>query len=134
MTIHEDHIDLDTPSGPMRTHRYWPTAAGRYPGIVFFSEIFQLTGPIARMARFYAGHGYAVAVPEIFHEFEPLGTVLAYDKAGTDRGNECKIAKPIPAYDDDARAVIRHLQTWPTCSGTVGVLYQRFRYRDRLLR
>ena len=81
MTVQDDYVDLDTPGGPMRTYRYFPAAPGRYPGVVFFSEIFQLTWPIARMARFFAGHGYAVAVPEIFHEFEPPGEVLAYDQA-----------------------------------------------------
>lgn len=122
MTVVEDFVDLDTPTGPMRTHRYWPAAPGRYPGIVFFSEIFQLTGPIARTARFYAGHGYAVAVPEIFHEYEPPGCVLPYDQSGTDRGNRDKIAKPIPAYDDDARAAIAHLRSWSACTGAVGAL------------
>ncbi len=105
----------------MRTYRYWPVAPGRYPGIVFFSEIYQLTGPIARLARFFAGHSYAVAVPEIFHEYESAGTVLAYDKAGTDRGNECKVLKPISAYDTDAREVIGHLREWSSCTGAVGV-------------
>ncbi|QEL13421.1 dienelactone hydrolase family protein [Limnoglobus roseus] len=122
MIIQEDYVDLDTPTGPMRTYRYAPVAPGRYPGVVLFSEIFQLTGPIARTARFYAGHGYAVAVPEIFHEFEPLGEVLPYDQAGADRGNRDKVAKPIPAYDDDARAVVRHLQSWSACSGSIGTI------------
>jgi carboxymethylenebutenolidase len=122
MTVLEDHLDLDTPAGPMRTYRYRPAAAGRYPGVVLFSEIFQLTGPIARLARLYAGHGYAVAVPEIFHEFEPPGTVLPYTQAGTDRGNFCKVNKPLPAYDEDARAVVRHLREWPACTGAVGAL------------
>ena len=35
-----------------------------------------------------AGQGYLVAVPEVYHEYEPLGTVLNYDQVGTDRGNE----------------------------------------------
>lgn len=122
MIVQEDFVELPTASGPMRTHRYFPVAAGRYPGIVFFSEIFQVTGPIARTARFFAGHGYAVTVPEIFHEFEPAGSALAYDQPGADRGNHDKVTKPIPAYDDDARAVVKHLQSWAACSGTVGAL------------
>lgn len=122
MIVQEDFVDLPTANGMMRTHRYFPAAVGRYPGVVFFSEIFQVTGPIARMARFFAGHGYAVAVPEIFHEFEPAGSALAYDQAGSDRGNHDKVTKPIPAYDDDARAVITHLQSWAACTGTVGAL------------
>jgi carboxymethylenebutenolidase len=120
MTVVEDTVDLATANGPMRTYRYAPSGDGRFPGVVFYSEIFQLTGPIARMARFLAGHGYAIAVPEIFHELEPIGTVLGYDAAGTDRGNRDKITKTIASYDEDARAVIRHFAGWQRCSGPVG--------------
>lgn len=121
MVIQDDFVELETATGPMRTHRFWPVAAGRYPGVILYSEIFQLTGPIARLARYYAGHGYAVAVPEIFHELETPGAVLGYDQAGADRGNQDKITKTIASYDDDARAVIRHLQGWSACSGSIGV-------------
>lgn len=121
MTI-TDHefADLSTPTGPMRTHVFRPVAAGRYPGIILFSEIFQATGPIRRTAALLAGHGFVVAVPEVFHEHEPLGTVLPYDSAGTDRGNWCKANKSIQAYDDDARAVIGFLKLHPACTGQLG--------------
>src|SRR3954465_11556057 len=102
MTI-TDHefTDLDTPSGPMRTFVFRPTSPGRYPGILLFSEIFQVTGPIRRTAAFLAGHGFIVAVPQIYHEYEAPGTALAYDGAGADRGNALKITKTIDAYDAD---------------------------------
>ena len=67
-----------------------------------------------------AGHGIAVAVPEIFHEMETPGKVLAYDQPGADRGNHDKITKTIASYDDDARAVIKYLQTAPFCTGKIG--------------
>src|ERR1700676_835311 len=85
IVISDEFVTLDTPSGPMRTHIARPAGPGRYPGIVFYSEIFQITGPIRRTAAFFAGHGYIVAMPEIYHEFEPAGTVFAYDQAGSDR-------------------------------------------------
>src|SRR5438270_6944462 len=94
-----EHADLATPFGPMRTYVLRPaTAAGqparKYPGIVLFSEIFQVTGPIRRTAAMLAGHGFVVAVPEVFHELEPgPGVVLAYDQAGADRGNQHKVNK-----------------------------------------
>src|ERR1044071_5380546 len=69
-----------------------------------------------------AGHGYVVAVPEIFHEFEPAGTVLPYDSAGADRGNWCKVNKPLASYDHDTRAVIEHLRSLPHCTGKLGSL------------
>lgn len=71
-----------------------------------------------------AGNGYVVAVPEIFHELEPAGTVLGYDRAGADAGNRHKVEKTVQAYDEDARAVLDHLQTRPDCDGkllTMGV-------------
>lgn len=121
MTIAEhEYTDLSTPSGPMRTHVLRPAAPGKYPGLVLFSEIFQVTGPIRRTAAWLAGQGFVVAVPEIFHEFEPAGTVLAYDEPGADRGNWCKINKPLAAYDDDARAVISFLGKHPHCTGKLG--------------
>src|SRR6478735_2445300 len=99
----------------MRTYVYRPSVALSHarprPGVVLFSEIFQRTGPIGRMAAMLAGHGFVVAVPEIFHELEPAGTVLAYDSAGADAGNHHKTAKTVAAYDADARAVVDHLLT-----------------------
>jgi carboxymethylenebutenolidase len=60
----EEYVDVQTHYGPMRTYVLRPAAAGRYPGLVLFSEIFQVTGPIRRTAAFLAGHGYIVAVPD----------------------------------------------------------------------
>ncbi len=47
----------------MRLHMFRPVAGGRYPGIVLFSEIYQVTAPIRRLAATVAGLGYVVAVP-----------------------------------------------------------------------
>src|SRR3954463_6242054 len=120
MLLKEDYVDLDTPTGPMRTHRFEPAAGGPYPGVVLFSEIFQVTGPIRRTARLIASQGYLVAAPEVYHEREPLGCALAYDKEGTDKGNRYKIEKVLSAYDSDARAVIAHLKSLPECNGRLG--------------
>jgi carboxymethylenebutenolidase len=118
--IDHEFADLSTPSGTMRTFISRPAAPGKYPGIILFSEIFQVTGPIRRTAAFLAGHGFVVASPEIFHEFEPAGTALAYDSAGADRGNWCKVNKPLAAYDEDARAAIEFLKSHPQCTGRLG--------------
>src|SRR4051812_11136295 len=115
-------VELSTPSGPMRSYVLRPAAPGRYPGIVLFSEIFQVTGPIRRTAAFLAGHGFVVSVPEIFHELDPAGTVLAYDQGGADRGNAHKITKELSSYDADARAALAHLQSLDYCTGKLGVV------------
>lgn len=123
MTLREpEMIDLPTPTGPMRTHLFRPEEERRFPGVLFYSEIFQVTAPIRRLAALIAGHGYLVAVPEIYHEFEPAGTALAYDQAGVDRGNALKKEKELRAIDDDSTAVVKFLQAHPACTGSLGAV------------
>lgn len=123
LLIEDAPLDLQTPTGPMRTYVYRPAGDGtRHPGVVLYSEIYQRTGPIHRMAQLVAGHGFVVAVPEIFHDLEAPGRVLPYDPDGTARGNACKIGKPIAAYDGDAAAAVTALAAHPRCTGAVGTL------------
>lgn len=118
----EETVDILTPTGPMRTSLFQPAADGPFPGVVLFSEIFQITPPIRRMAATLAGNGYFVAVPEVYHELEAPGTVLAYDTTGADRGNADKVAKELAGYDSDARAVLDFLQSHPACTGKLGTM------------
>jgi carboxymethylenebutenolidase len=122
MIIKDDEFaDIQTPSGPMRTFVFRPVAPGRYPGLVVYSEIYQVTAPIRRLAAQFAGHGFVVAAPEIYHEFLPAGVAFHYDEPGTARGNELKIAKTIASYDDDARAALAYLKSHQNCTGKLGV-------------
>ena len=119
----DEHADLDTGFGTMRTYVARPAAEGRFPGVVLFSEIFQVTGPIRRTAAWLAGHGYVVSVPEVYHELvDGPGVVLEYDQAGADLGNEYKFAKELASYDADARAAVEHLRGHEACSGAVGTM------------
>ncbi|MGK6322694.1 dienelactone hydrolase family protein [Sphingomonas sp. DT-51] len=119
MIVRSDEIeDVPVPgAGTMRVHLFRPAIAGRFPGVLFFSEIYQVTAPIRRLATLLAGNGYVVAVPEVYHEYEPAGTVLAYDQPGTDRGNALKFTKPVPAFDADAAAALTALAAHPACDG-----------------
>jgi carboxymethylenebutenolidase len=117
-----ESVDVDTLTGPMRTYLFRPVAQGRYPGIVLYSEIFQVTGPIRRTAALLASNGFVVAVPEIYHEMEPAGAVFAYDEAGAERGNRYKTSKALAGYDSDARASLDHLKSDAGCTGNVGVM------------
>ena len=115
-------LDVPTSTGPMRTTFFHPADGGAFPGVILYSEIFQLTDPIRRFAAFIAGHGYLVAVPEVYHELEAPGTILAYDQAGSDRGNRDKYAKELTAYDDDARSLLAFLSQMELCNGRLGTI------------
>jgi carboxymethylenebutenolidase len=109
MLIQQHTDDLPTPTGTMRTTVFRPATSGRFNAIIFYSEIFQLTAPIARSAALLAGHGFIVLVPEIFHELNPIGTVLAYDDVGKDKGNADKFTKPLEHHDSDTQAMLDYL-------------------------
>jgi len=118
-TLTESFADLETTRGKMRVHLFIPDGGKRCPAVIFYSEIFQATGPIRRTAAALAGEGYLVAVPEVYHEFEALGTVLAYDTEGTARGNELKITKEIASYDEDTDVTVAFLRQHESCTGKI---------------
>src|SRR3954452_19048010 len=123
MTIKDDLVvDVETPTGLMRTYLLRPAREGKYPAVVLYSEIFQVTAPIRRTAALFAGQGYLVAVPEVYHELEPAGTVLAYDQAGADVGNDHKYGKALGSYDSDARALLDYLKSRDDCTGRLGAV------------
>lgn len=108
----------------MRVYVTRPEAAGEYPGILFYSDIYQLGSPITRLVDRLAGYGYVVAAPEIFHRLEPIGTIIEPNDLGRLRGNDNARRTDIAAYDADAQAVLDWLsadsQVIPEQIGTLG--------------
>jgi carboxymethylenebutenolidase len=126
MNVSSGFVDLPTPTGLMRTYVYEPIVEGRplrsYPGLVLYSEIFQQTEPISRLAVQFCGQGYIVMVPEVYHSHLPLGTVLGYDDAGKTTGNDLKTQTKVSTFDDDARVVLAALRQHPKCNGRLGAV------------
>ncbi len=104
----------------MRTFVAAPRAEGRYPGIVFYSDIFQLTESTLRWCVRLAGYGFVVAAPEIYHRLEPPGTVLEFDDAGKARGQGDAERTPVADFDADTRAALDWLGDHPRVSGPLG--------------
>jgi carboxymethylenebutenolidase len=125
MIIRSDETaDIAVPGaeGAMRLHLFRPAMAGRFPAVAFYSEIYQVTDPIRRLAAMIAGHGYLVAVPEVYHEYEAPGTVLRYDQPGTDRGNALKFTKKVEAFDADARETLSFLERHEASTGRLATM------------
>jgi len=120
MTIQQQTIELVTATGTMRCRVFRPTTEGAFPSVIFYSEIFQITSPIARTAAYVAGHGYVVIVPEVFHELNPIGTILAYDDEGKDKGNDDKFTKPLTAHDTDTQSIVAWIDTQEFCNNSIG--------------
>ena len=123
--INDEFVTLDT---PIRTHAdsHRPPRRSRTLSRhrLLLRDLPDHRARSAAPPPFFAGHGYIVAMPEIYHEFEPAGTVFAYDQAGSDRGNSLKTTKELASYDADARAVLDHLTAAPTApasSARIGI-------------
>ncbi|MGB3199643.1 MAG: dienelactone hydrolase family protein [Nodosilinea sp.] len=124
MQIQHRDVGLTVDDSLMRLYVAEPAVAGQYPGILFYSDIYQLGGPMLRLADRLAGYGYVVAAPEIFHRLEPIGTVIEPNDIGRLRGNDAARRTEVADYDADAEAVLDWLQHHATVAprqiGTLG--------------
>ncbi|KAJ3552061.1 hypothetical protein NM688_g4355 [Phlebia brevispora] len=100
-TYHDVPSALDN-GRPIRIFIIAPTVPGypnaKFPGVVCFSEIYQVTGPVERFAGQIASQGFVV---------------------GTDRGNKYKVEKEVAAYDEDATLAIDLLCSLKNCNGRI---------------
>ncbi|MGA9772486.1 MAG: dienelactone hydrolase family protein [Blastocatellia bacterium] len=109
MIITTQYVDIPVDDSPLRMFVAAPKAEGRYPGILLYSDIFQLTGPMLRATARLAGYGFVVAAPEIYHRIEPAGTVIAFDDEGRTQGLNDAAKTSAAEFDADCRAALDYL-------------------------
>ena len=109
MVVSREYVDLPVDGLAMRAFVAAPRAPGPHPGVVFYSDIFQLTEPTLRWCVRLAGYGFVVAAPEIYHRREPPGTVLEFDDEGKARGQHDAEQTPVADFDADIGAVLAYL-------------------------
>ncbi len=115
MRIVTEFADVPVPgvATPMRTFLARPNHAGQFPAVLFYSDIFQLTGPMLRIAERLAGYGFVVLAPEIYHRIEPAGTALDFD-ADRARALDDSGRLPTAAFDADIRALLDFATAHPS--------------------
>jgi carboxymethylenebutenolidase len=116
MIVTTESIDLAAEVAPMRVLVARPAAAGTFPGLVFYSDIFQLTAATRRTIVRFASYGFVVAAPEIYHRIEPaaraLDFVSDYQLAQDDaRTFHCA------EFDADLAVAIAYLGAHPAARG-----------------
>ena len=87
-----------------------PKAPGKYPAMIMYSDIFQITGPQKRMSTRLAGYGFVVATPEIYNRIERPGTAIPFDDAGRERGLANAQQTAVGELDADCRTVLDWLK------------------------
>ena len=113
MIITTEYVDIPSGGAPMRMFVAAPKAPSKYPGIVCYSDIFQLTGPMLRSVSRLAGYGFVAAAPEIYHRIEPAGSAIPFDDAGRIRGMDDAAKTPVAHFDEDRRTALDYLGKHP---------------------
>lgn len=124
MLIEQTFQDVPTSfDSKIRIHIVKPVIKGypnaKFPAVLVFSEIYQVTGPVLRFAQTIAAQGYITVLPSSYHNFID-STSLPYDAEGTDIGNRYKIEKPLESYDEDVRLSLDVLEGLNQWNGRVG--------------
>ncbi|KAK1236184.1 hypothetical protein PQX77_000560 [Marasmius sp. AFHP31] len=101
-TVHDVPSQLDPNGRPMRIYVISPVLKeyphAKFPGVVVFSEIYQVTGPVERFASQIASQGYVVG--------ESIAPIVP-------------IEKTVAGYDEDATHSIDLLVSLPNCNGRI---------------
>jgi carboxymethylenebutenolidase len=81
-----------------------------WPGVVLYTDIFQLTESTLRTARRLASFGFLVCVPEIYPHGDLAGVALEFDDAGKAAGQAGAAATTTAQFDADRVAVLDFLE------------------------
>lgn len=104
MQIQTSFEDVTVGDRTMRIFVAAPADGARYPGVIFYSDIFQLTDSTKRWVCRLASYGFTVAAPEIYYRIEEPGTVLEFDDDGKTRGQADADALTAAQFDEDIAA------------------------------
>jgi carboxymethylenebutenolidase len=122
VTTTED-VEITVGGSPMRMFVAVPRGGGTHPGIICYSDIFQLTGPMRRACVRLAGYGFVVAAPEIYHRIEPPGAAIPFDDDGRTRGMDDAARTTVAEFDADCRATLDYLAVHPRVgAGQLGAM------------
>jgi carboxymethylenebutenolidase len=109
MKLREDQVWVPAPDCRIRTVVIRPAAGdGPWPGVLLYTDIFQLTESTLRSARRLAAAGLVVCVPEIYPR-DLAGVALEFDDAGKAAGLGGAAATTTAQFDSDRVAVLDFL-------------------------
>jgi carboxymethylenebutenolidase len=110
MKVREEEVLVASPEGEIRTVVITPVGDGPWPGLLIYTDIFQLTESTLRSARRLATYGFVVAVPEIYPHGPLAGVALEFDDTGKAAGLAGAAATTTAQFDADRIAVLDFLQ------------------------
>ncbi|MBM2622131.1 dienelactone hydrolase family protein [Actinoplanes sp. LDG1-06] len=109
MKVHEEDVRIPGAGHEIRAKVLTPAGGGRWPGVLLYSDIFQLTESTLRTCRRLAAAGLIVCVPEIYPRGELAGVALEFDDEGKAAGLAGAASMTTAEFDEDRASVLDHL-------------------------
>lgn len=96
----------------LRLRVFAPVGAGKFPGVLAYSDIFQHTGAHVRLCTRLAAHGFVVVTPELYGRFEAAGTVFDFE-ADRQRALDAAAKLQLAWLDEDLAAALAAVKAHP---------------------
>ena len=109
MKLREDEVPVPATDCEIRSAVLRPAGTGPWPGVLLYTDIFQLTESTLRTARRLAAAGFLVCVPEIYPRGAVAGVALDFDDAGKQAGLAAAAGTTTAQFDADRDAVLDFL-------------------------
>lgn len=117
MKLREDEVRVPATGYEIRVVVISPVGPERGPGVLLYTDIFQLTESTLRTARRLAAEGYTVYAPEIYPRGELAGVALAFDDDGKEAGLSEAGRTTAEQFDADRIAVLDFMAAQPEIDG-----------------
>jgi len=110
----DKQISFPINGSPAPGHLAVPSASGPMPGIVVIQEVFGLNDDIRDIARRFAGEGYAVLAPDLYHGDESIDL---------EEARKYRMAMNMEQAERELDSAVRYLRALPKVNGLpVGVI------------
>ena len=108
--LREDEVLVPAPGCEIRSVVLCPFGEGPRPGVLLYTDIFQLTDSTLRTARRLAPAGFVVCVPEIYPRGALAGVAPEFDDAGKQAGLAGAAGTTTSQFDGDRVAVLDFME------------------------
>lgn len=114
MNVETEEIEIAGDGKTIPALVAWPAGEKPHPGLLLFSDIFELTPSMRRAVARFAGYGFVVVAPKIYHRFDGRGRHDFDDNEGARRLSE---NVKVEHVDSDVDALIAFAATYDRING-----------------
>ena len=119
--IATDFVQFPSENLQIKAYLAQPVAAGPWPAVIVFQEIFGVNEHIRSVTERIAREGYVAIAPNIYQRLAPDFEV-GYTPEAVELGRHYKNQTKAPELIGDTQAAIAYLKTLPKVQGSIGCI------------